>query len=102
MSDRVSRCEHPLNVVMLNKPKVLTGLNQNGNVAGTGGEFSPVVNIKATGGKGWTHPTLALGRNMVSPYLSRKGKQPARNADRDVGTRIWRKRRPPCNGEDRS
>jgi hypothetical protein len=25
----------------------------------------------ALGGKGWTYPTLALERNMVSPYLSR-------------------------------
>jgi hypothetical protein len=25
----------------------------------------------ALGGKGWTYPTLALGRNMISPYLSR-------------------------------
>jgi hypothetical protein len=24
----------------------------------------------ALGGKGWTYPTLALGRNMLSPYLS--------------------------------
>ncbi len=50
----VSRCEHPLNVVMLNKPKVLIGLAQKGHGAGTGGAFSPVVNTKAPGGKGWT------------------------------------------------
>jgi len=72
---------------MLNKPKMLLGLAQNGRVAGTGGVFSPVVNKRATGGKGWTHPTLALGRNMVSPYLSRKGKQPARVVDGGVGRR---------------
>lgn len=50
----VSRCEYPLNVVTLNKPKVLIGLAQNGREAGTGGVFSPVVNMKASGGKGWT------------------------------------------------
>ncbi len=50
----VNRCKHPLNVVTLNKPKMLMGLAQNGRVAGTGGVRSPVVNNKATGGKGWT------------------------------------------------
>ena len=29
------------------------------------------MNDMALGGKGWTYPTLALERNMVSPYLSR-------------------------------
>jgi hypothetical protein len=96
-----SVCEILINVVMLNKPKVLTGLPQNGNGAGTGGEFSPVVNRKAPGGKGWTYPTLALGRNMVSPYLSRKGKRPAREADGGVGTGTWKKRTLLCNGGDR-
>lgn len=50
----VSRCEHLINVVMLNKPKVLTGLAQNGYGAGTGATSSPVVNNNAPGGKGWT------------------------------------------------
>jgi hypothetical protein len=46
-------------------------LAPNGNRAGTGAICSPVVNDMALGGKGWTYPTLALGRNMISPYLSR-------------------------------
>jgi hypothetical protein len=49
-----SKCKIPLNVVMLNKPKVLIGLAQNGHGAGAGGVCSLVVNDNAPGGKGWT------------------------------------------------
>jgi hypothetical protein len=47
-----SRCKIPINVVTMNKPKMLTGLTQNGNVAGTGSRQFPVVNIQATGEEG--------------------------------------------------
>ncbi len=49
-----SVCEILINVVMLDKPKMLIGLPQNGDVAGTGAASSPVVNNRATGEKGWT------------------------------------------------
>jgi hypothetical protein len=49
-----SRCEILINVVMFDKPKMLIGLPQKGNVAGTGAASSPVVNTRATGEKGWT------------------------------------------------
>ena len=48
-----SVCKILINVVTANKPKVLTGLPK-GNGASTGGPRSPVVNIEAPGGKGWT------------------------------------------------
>jgi hypothetical protein len=43
------------------------------------------TDITAIGGKAESKPLLLLMRNMSNPYLSRKGKQPAREADRDVG-----------------
>jgi hypothetical protein len=49
-----SVCEILINVVMFDKPKMLRGLPQKGDVAGTGVASSPVVNNTATGGKGWT------------------------------------------------
>lgn len=49
-----SVCKILINVVMFNKPKMLRGLTQKGNVAGTGAASSPVVNNRATGEKGWT------------------------------------------------
>jgi hypothetical protein len=49
-----SACEILINVVTANKPKMLTGLPQKGNRASTGGLHSPVVNVEAPGGKGWT------------------------------------------------
>ena len=48
----VKLAEFLLNVVNLNKPKMLKGLGQNGTVAGTGVAFSPVAVIPATGEKG--------------------------------------------------
>jgi RNA-directed DNA polymerase len=65
-----SVCEILLNVVTANKPKMLTGLPK-GNGVSTGGPRSPVVNVEAPGGKGWTSPTLAWKRTRASPYLSR-------------------------------
>lgn len=52
MSNMVKLAEFLLNVVNLNKPKMLKGLGQNGTVAGTGVAFSPVAVIPATGEKG--------------------------------------------------
>src|SRR5215510_3699555 len=39
---------------------------------------------------------------MATPYVSRKGKRAARQADRRAGRGGWKKRRPLCNGVDRS
>src|SRR5215510_11280735 len=38
---------------------------------------------------------------MATPYVSRKGKRAARQADRRAGRGGWKKRRPLCNGVDR-
>jgi len=46
MDGMVNACELPINAVIQNKPKMLTGLSQNGTVAGTGALLSPVTNTK--------------------------------------------------------
>jgi hypothetical protein len=38
---------------------------------------------------------------MVNPYLPREGKQPVKEAHRDMGRGMWRKRTLLCNGGDR-
>jgi hypothetical protein len=42
----VNACELSINVVNYDKPKMLTGLGQNGTVAGTGVHRSPVMDIQ--------------------------------------------------------
>jgi hypothetical protein len=46
------------------------------------------TDIKAIGGEAGSNPSVLLMGNLSNPYLSRKGKQPVREADRDVG-RGW-------------
>jgi len=46
MSDMANPGELSVNIVSLNKPKVLRGLSQNGNVAGTRALHSLVMDTK--------------------------------------------------------
>jgi len=46
MDGMVNTCALSINVVKSDKPKMLTGLGQNGTVAGTGGRQSPVMDIQ--------------------------------------------------------
>jgi len=46
------------------------------------------------------NPTLLRKRNVVTPYLSRKGKRAARQADRGSGLGCRKKRMPPRNEAD--
>ena len=43
MGGMVNTCERLINVVTSDKPKMLTGLSQNGTIAGTGSCFYPVM-----------------------------------------------------------
>lgn len=64
----VNTCELSNERCYANKPKVLIGLGQKGNVVGTGAEVSPVMGINTTGEK--REPTPSIGsvvRNTVSP-----------------------------------
>ena len=94
-------CELLINFVKGNKPKVLIGLDQK--------VYSRLIlllvwdytDITAIGGEAGSTPSVLCMRNLVNPYLSRKGKQPARVADRGVGRGVWKKRMPVCSGPDK-
>jgi hypothetical protein len=46
MDDMVNKRELSINVVKSDKPKMLTGLGQNGTVAGTGSRQYPVMDTQ--------------------------------------------------------
>ena len=46
MDGMVNTCELSINVVKSDKPKMLTGLSQNGTVAGTGSRQYPVMDTQ--------------------------------------------------------
>jgi hypothetical protein len=74
----VSKCELSINVVTHNKPKMLTGLHQNGNAAGTGPGICPVMDINAAGEQRAPKPILSTSWNRVNLYLSQeRGTLPA-------------------------
>lgn len=57
--------------------------------------------MTAVGGQAGANPSVLLMRNLVNPYSSRKGKQPARGADGDVGRGVWKKRILAYSGPDK-
>lgn len=59
------------------------------------------TDIMAIGEEAGSNPSVLHMRNLANPYLSRKGKQPARVADRGVGRGVWKKRMPACSGPDK-
>jgi len=96
-----NRCAPLINVVRTNKPKGLTGLDQKvGDQVEAVPSLSPADVASPAERRSLTHP-LVLGRNVVSPYLSRKGKRAVRRAHGDAGRGRWKKRRPSCSGVDR-
>jgi len=46
MDGMVNTCDLSINVVKSDKPKMLTGLSQNGTVAGTGSHQYPVMDTQ--------------------------------------------------------
>jgi len=56
MDGMVNTCELSINVVKRNKPKMLRGLSQKGNVAGTGVHSSPVMDMQRYRRKESTSP----------------------------------------------
>ena len=96
-----NRGELLINAVTTNKPKMLTGLTQNGTVTRW---RSFVLSTHSRNGHrriGSAYPIRAIKRNVVSPYLSCKGRRAARRSDRDAGRRWRRTQTPSCNGMDR-
>lgn len=72
----VNICESLINIVRLNKPKMLIGLGQKGKWSGVGVEPSPTADgAPPVKRRDLTH-LLVLTRNTVSPYLSLKESKP--------------------------
>ena len=74
-----------IKVVIKNKPKMLTGLNQKGKWSGTGAPNSPV----ADGAPSADRHDLTLGLNEkvneVTPLSPREGRLPAKEANGTAG-----------------
>ena len=91
-----------INIVSLNKPKVLSRLEPKWQRSGHKGFAFPChgQTTLPVDRESLNH-SLLLKRNMVSPYFSRKGKRVARRADGSVGRGGWSKRTPSRNEKDR-
>jgi hypothetical protein len=92
--------EAVLNAVNINKPKMLTGLDQTvrGQVLGL---HFPLARMSDHRRRAATFPTLLHQRNVVSPSSFPLGMRLVREAHRAAGKGSGRKRTPPCNGVDR-
>ena len=90
-----------INVVTLNKPKVLTGLPKREQSR----YRSYLLSCRERDGsrrKGMDLPHSGIGTKHGKPLsLPASGKQPAREADRGVGTGRWKKRTLRCHGGER-
>jgi hypothetical protein len=97
-----SICELLINAVKANKPKVLIGLHQNGNVMGRGVSSFPSRrhSTSPANRESLTHPGTQTEHGKPVP-LPNMGKLPAREADRSAGKGRRKKRRLCCNGRDR-
>ncbi len=94
-------CEPLINVVRTNKPKGLRGLDQKvSDQVEAVPPLSPADVASPADRRSLTHP-MVLVRNVVSPYLSRKGKPTVRAADGGAGKGRRKKRRPSYSGVDR-
>lgn len=98
---KVNESEPLINVVKPEQAKGIDRLEPKGKGARSQDSVFLCAN-NDTPAKRWnlTHPIWNFKQNLVSPYPSRKGKQPAREADGGADMRYPRKRRPPCNGTD--
>jgi hypothetical protein len=94
-------CKLLINVVTVNRPKMLKGLNQNGKGYGWSARTSFHAICDSPGEQADTNPSRIISGNMVSPTVSIfYGKPTVRKADRQVGKGDRRKRKPSCNGAD--
>jgi len=88
--------ELPINVVRTDKPKTLTGLNQNGTWPGAGASPFPCRRCRATGEQAEPTPSVIHPWNVVSPSSSPRGRPAARRSPmgRRVGDEGRSERRP--------
>jgi len=103
----VNRYEPLLNVVDENKPKVLTipgranRLGPKGKGSGMGACNSPIADGEPPAERRNLSHAVGTCAERGKPVGLPLGKRAARDADGPAGKRGRRKRRSPCNGEDR-
>ena len=98
----VSAGSTTLNVVSVNKPKMLAGLNQ--KVRGMVRAFAPrsaQSMIPPADRQILSHQNVILAELGKPDCLRESGNRPARAGDKQAGKRGWSKRMPFCNGADR-
>src|SRR5215510_15192244 len=102
MGGMVNTCELSINVVKMNKPKMLRGLGKNGIVVGTGVPPSPVTDNQHSRRTESTSPVLVNPVERGKPVsLLSKGREESRKANRwQCGYGGGKKRRPSCSGTD--
>ena len=83
---RANSGELPINVVRTSKPKMLTGLNQDGTWPGAGASPFPCRRCRATGEQAEPKPSGIRPRNVVSPSSSLRGRPAARRSP--MGRRV--------------
>ena len=74
-----------IKVVTVNKPKMLSGLDQNGMWSGTGAHRSPVVDVAPPAERHDLTPGSIGEMNEVTPSSPREGRPPAKGADEAAG-----------------
>ena len=79
--DMVNPGEVPIKAVIINKPKMLSGLDQNGTWSGIGGWSIPRRGWCTTGRKARPYPGVIEEMNEVTPLPPREGRRTAKNAD---------------------
>jgi hypothetical protein len=103
MDGMVNRRELSINVVMSNKPKMLTGLSQKAleRVQGLDNTLSWTSN--APGEQRAPHPFVSTLRNVVSPYCScrKTGKKAVRPTEGDAGKGVGKSEGCPVMGRIR-
>jgi hypothetical protein len=99
----VNICELLINVVNRDKPKMLTGLSQNGKGSGMDAPNSSITDEEPPAKRQdltRAGTCTERGKPVGLPGFE-QGKRAARDADGPAGMGWWKKRRLPCNGEDR-
>lgn len=97
----VNESELLVNVVNENKPKMLIGLNQNGQWSGS--EITMFSDVDAAPPAERQHLTHSVTQaERGKPVASPLGKRVVRQADETAGKGRWRKPTPPRNEVDRS
>jgi hypothetical protein len=99
MEGRVNTCALSLNVVMSDKPKMLTGLSQKALERVQGLDKTLAWTCHAPGGERAPHPCGSTVRNVVSPYCSFwQGRKVAIPTHGGVGRGVGKSERHPVMG----